>query len=229
MLARLRTAVRELGRAGVVLYGASRLLHRARMHRFAGVYHYDLMVQPVLTAPLLPVGLGRTIDVRRVLPGDPALSRMPVPASVIDRRFAQPTECLGAFRDDELVAYLWICFGPYEEDEVRCRFVPFPSGSAAWDFDVFVFPAHRLGVAFARLWDETHAYLRDRGITHTFSRVARANLGSQRAHARLRARPVGTAAFVRIGPCQWMVSTERPHVHLSLRAASRPVLRLDLP
>jgi len=227
MLQKFRTTVGELGVPGTALYAAHRLM--SRLGGGTGVYHYDFLVQPVRAAPLLPPGLGRSIDVRPIGAGDALLAAMPVRPDVVDYRFAQSAECLGATRDGILIGYLWLCCGPYEEDEVRCHFVPSPPGQAAWDFDVFVEPRHRLGPAFACLWDAAHAVLRARGITHTFSRISRYNVASQRAHARLAARCVGSAVFVRVGPWQVMVSSVRPRAHVALGRTARPVIRLDLP
>jgi len=68
--------------------------------------------------------------------------------------------CLGAFKNDELLGYAWILLGTYEEDEVRCFFVPMPEGESAWDFDIYLDPKYRIGFAFPRLWDEVNTYLR---------------------------------------------------------------------
>jgi len=227
MLRKLRTTIDELGVSSAVLYAANRAL--SRFGTRAGVHHYDLVVQPVRSAPLLPRGLGRSIEVRPIGLDDPALVAMPVPAVVLQNRFAQAAECLGAMRDGRLIGYLWLCCGPYEEDEVRCRFVPGPPGRAAWDFDVYVDPRYRLSPAFACLWDEAHDLLRRRGITHTFSRISRYNVASWRAHSRLEARRVGTAVFVRIGAFQVMASSVRPPVHVAFVRSARPVVRLDVP
>jgi hypothetical protein len=227
MLRKLRAAVGDLGLAGTALYAANRAV--SRLGGGASVFHYDFLIQPVRAAPLVPPGLGRSIEVRTIGRGDPALGAMPVPAAVLESRFAQSAECLGAVRDGELIGYLWLCCGPYEEDEVRCRFVPGPPGRAAWDFDVYIDPRHRLGPAFACLWDAAHALLRARGITHTFSRISRYNVASMRTHARLDARRVGTAVFVRIGAWQGMVSSVRPRVHVALARPARPVVRLEVP
>jgi len=208
------------------LYAANRVV--SRLGGGAGVYHYDFLIQPVRAVPLLPSGLGRSIDVRPIGRGDSLLAAMPVPVNVLERRFAQAAECLVATREGAMVGYLWLCCGPYEEDEVRCRFVPGPPGCAAWDFDVFVEPRHRLGPAFACLWDVAHAVLRGRGITHTFSRISRYNVVSQRAHARLEARRVGSAVFVRIGPWQVMASSIRPRAHVALVRSARPVIRFEV-
>ena len=51
------------------------------------------------------------------------------------------------------------------------------------------------------------------------------NAASLRAHARLGARRLGSATFLRCGRWQWMLATRPPYFHLSRHAAAFPRLR----
>ena len=151
---------------------------------------------------------------------------MPVPAEILERRFRQPTRCLGAFQNGRFVGYMWLCFGPYEEDEVRCTFVPQPATEAAWDFDMYVFPGDRLGLGFARLWDEANRYLRERGVRFSCSRVSRYNTASRRAHEHFAWKRLGRALYLKGRRWQGMTATVFPYLHLSFGEYARPRLEL---
>jgi hypothetical protein len=224
MFRRLRSAIAELGPLNAVLYGLNRVFERAR---FAPrVFHYKLVVQPVLTSRLCPEGLGRDMLVRSIDHDEVWIDRMPITESAKRARLRQDTTCLGAFRNDEMIGYLWVCRGGYEEDEVRCRFEPLPAEAAVWDFDLYVFPQHRLGPAFARLWDETYSRLRAGGVLWTFSRISALNPRSLAVHRRLEARILGSAIFLKSRRFQLMLATVPPYVHVSVRSSMRPVIRL---
>ncbi|RMD63334.1 MAG: GNAT family N-acetyltransferase [Alphaproteobacteria bacterium] len=198
--------MRELGALDGVLYALDRALQSLSAGR-ARLYRYTLVAQPVPSAPLLGPRRGRAIEVRPMTADDPALAALPLDAAVLRHRFAQDgVVCFGAFQDGEVIGCLWLCLGPFLEDEVRCRFIPRPAGAAAWDFDVYIHPERRAGLAFARLWDGANDYLRVRGIAWSFSRISLFNPGSLAAHARLGARRVASATFLRLGAWQVMVA-----------------------
>ncbi len=214
-----------MGSGNALLYGANRAL--ARLGLAPVFFRYRLVAQPVAAKPLLPARRAAGWEVRQLAPGDAALAAMPLTGAKLDERFAQGAVCLAVFRDNRMRAYLWLCFGAYDEDEVRCRFTPTPSGRTAWDFDVYVFPEDRGTLAFARLWDAANALMRERGVDWTVSRVSAFNAPSLSSHRRLGARVVGDALFVRLGPAQLMLSDLRPRFHLSFPKAAAPVLRPD--
>lgn len=224
MFESIRSAFSTFGPGMGAVYLVNRACQRTGLP--VGVYPYVLVVQPVLDHAICPPTLGKSLRVRPVAADDPAVGAMPIDRSVVEFRRRQPTECFGAFQGDELVAYLWLCNGPYDEDEVRCRFIPEPEAHAVWDFDVFVFPARRLGPAFSRLWDEVYRDLGSRGVRWTVSRISALNPRSMRVHSGLKARPVGRATFVRIGPVQVMLSSMRPRLHIGFGSSSRPVVRV---
>jgi len=220
LLQRVSAPFREFGPVGAMLYLADRLLS-ATTPRWR-VFAYELMVQPV---PAPAAARATTIEVRQLPPGDPALAGLATPAAVQLDRFAQDASCLGAFKRGELIAYMWFCPGRYAEDEVRCDFVLEPAEHSVFDFDFYVLPQHRLGRAFAVLWQEANRHLHARGIRWSFSRVSRFNLASLRAHAHLGATRIGRALFVQFGAFQAAAFGSFPYLHLSLHRRCRLRLR----
>lgn len=146
------------------------------------------------------------------------------PAATIQDRFAQGARCLVALRDDDLVGFLWWIEGPYDEDEVRCVFVPQPAERALWDFDVYVAPSHRFGPAFARLWDAVMNRMHASGFQWSCSRISAFNMPSLRAHQRLGARVVGTRSYLCLGMVQVSMALDVPYLHVSFQPTSRPVV-----
>lgn len=225
MFSRLLSPFKEFGPFDGLLYGIDRLL--ARLGSPLRLYAYDLMVQPIASQSRVPDSLKRNLVVREIGRDDPALAQMPLTEETLAFRLRQPVVCLGAFHKGVLIGYMWLCFGPYDEDEVRCTFETLPKNEAVWDFDVYVFPEHRIGIGFAGLWDGANAYLRARGICHSFSRVSRFNLTSRRVHRHFGATAVGRAWFLSGPRGQVTVTTVRPYLHIALSRGRRPVLRLQ--
>jgi hypothetical protein len=223
MLRKLANTFREFGVFAGCLYLADRVLQTLSAR--ARLYAYELVVQPIGGAAVQPAPRSK-IEVRQVPPGDSALEAMPVPSQVIAARFAQHATCLGAFKDAELVGYMWFCDGRYDEDEVRCTYLLEPPMSSVFDYDFYVFPQHRLGRAFAMLWSAANRMLGERGVRYTYSRVSRFNNASRRAHRHLGARRIGRAWFIRLGSFEGMFATVSPFVHVSL--ANRHRVRLTL-
>ena len=220
----ISSALSEFGLGSGLLYLTSRLLDRVKAP--FRLHFYELMAQPVRTSPVLPANLLRNMELREIGQGDPALFYMPVSQEKLQDRFTMPTVCLGAFQNGRIIAYMWLCFGGYEEDEVRCRFVPAPEDKAVWDFDFYVFPEDRLGIGFVSLWDFANALLSARGYTHSCSRVNKFNLQSRKSHKHFDWKSVGSALFLKGRNWQAMAATLPPYVSLSLTPDSRPVLRV---
>lgn len=105
--------------------------------------------------------------------------------------------------------------GPYLEDEVRGYSLPQPVGLTAWDFDVYLNPAYWASRAFAYLWDAANAWLCERGIGWTLSRINTFNFNSLRSHPRLGAQQLSTALFVCLEDCQVLLSTISPYLYIS--------------
>ena len=226
MIGKLRATVRELGPVDGLLYLGDQALLRLAANAHLVRYHF---VAVPVSEPADPAARPRPgLEVRRLDRGDPAFAAMPLTPDVLGFRFAQPSICFGAFKRDTLIGYLWLCLGPYQEDEVRCRFVPLPAESAVWDYDVYIWPEHRLSRAFARLWEHAHGFLRERGITWTVSRISSYNKVSIAAHRRMGARFLGSAIFLRLGAFQIMIASVPPYVHVSLFGGGQPRLCLDV-
>ena len=191
------------------------------------IFRYYFVAQPVPTASFLPSRLGQSIEIRKLQPDDAALSDLPIDASVLQYRFDQDAVCFGAFQGEAIIGCLWLCLSAYNEDEVRCSYRLEPEKSTAWDFDVYVAPASRGGFAFLRLWDAANAYLRERKVDWSLSRISAFNPDSLSAHQNLGARRFASAIFFQLGKLQLMVSSLRPFVHLSVSDSGAPLLALS--
>jgi hypothetical protein len=231
MECRLKDLVRKLRSLGAMgpLVGSAYLFKRLVEVATRGrmrLHLYHLVAQRVLQGPTLPARRGRSIEVREIGPVE--AMRLPVkrPAHVLENRFRHGARCLMASTGGRFLGFLWFQLGAYEEDEVRCLFVPAPRGETAWDFDVYVDPSARLGPAFARLWDEANALFSSLGIAWSISRISVFNAGSLAAHRRFGLERVGSAMFLCAGNVQLMVATARPYVHVAFARHARPVLRV---
>jgi len=221
-LNKLKKLWEDLGPINASLY----LLHLALSVPSGGrakVERFMLVAQPVHDTPLLPAGKAASSTARQLEPGDPLLAQCPRPAEVIAERYAQGAICLAISKGDVLQAFIWLIQKHYDEDVARVRFVLPLSGIAAWDFDVYVAPAYRLGYTFLKLWDTANAHLRELGARWSVSRISAFNAGSLASHSRLGARQIGTATFIILGPLQIMLSSLSPRFHISF-GKSRPNL-----
>lgn len=216
----------QLGWLNGSLYALSRALeavsgNRARLHK------YYLVAQPVPKTPWLPPHRGQGFEIRQVAESDPLVRQFPRPAWAAPYRFGQGAVCLAASKAGTFVGFLWLALAPYQEDEVRCRYVPLPPGKSAWDFDVHIESEHRTGILFMKLWDEANRFLATRGIDWSLSRISAFNSGSILSHAKMGARRIGAATFLSLGSWQLAVSTVAPHLHFSTHARSFPTYSLN--
>lgn len=223
-LARFRSATAELGALNAWLYAAGRALAALTGGR-ARLFKYYFVEQPVAAKDFLPASRGRNIALRWLTAYDPVLASTR-PSAVLHERFAGGAVCLVAEIEGRFCGFLWINLDCYREDEVRSIYRPIPSGQSAWDFDVYIEPAQRMGFVFLRMWDECNRFLRERGVRSTFSRISAFNPGSIAAHSRLGTRRVGSAIFLRAGSLELLACDFRPYVHLSWSKAGTPTLRL---
>lgn len=191
------------------------------------LYRYHLIAQPVVKIPLLPAGRGKKIEVRLIHEQDDIIRQFPRPATAIGERFRQGAQCLAAFKEEQFIGFLWLLLGSYQEDEVRARYIPLPIGQTAWDFDVYVAPAFRLGLTFPRLWDEANRFLSKNNILWSCSRISAFNTGSLGAHARLGTVSLGSAIFFYAGRWQITLASISPYFHLSSHPGSFPEFRLN--
>lgn len=220
----LSNAWREFGLGIGSMYLVDQALHR--VSRDARLRFYELMVQPIVDKPLVDARFTRGFTYREIVATDPEVALMPARDDIKSARFAQGATCLGAFRDDKFIGYMWFVRERYLEDEVRCVFHVHPTDTAVFDFDFYVFPDHRMGLGFIALWDGANRYLFERGVRSTFSRITRFNTASRRAHDHLGWRRVGRAVFLKLWRFELMVADVRPYVSVSFARSHR--VQLDL-
>jgi hypothetical protein len=192
-----------------------------------GIHKYYFVAQPVPKSCWLPPHRGRGLEIRQVAESDAVVRQFPRPDWVARYRFNQGAVCLAAMKSGTLVGFLWLTLGSYQEDEVRCRYVPLPPGKSAWDFDVYVDPEHRNGIVFLKLWDEANRFLTAHRIQWSLSRVSAFNSGSIHSHARMAAQRIGAAVFLSIGSWQIAASSVQPYLHLSTHPGSLPTYALN--
>jgi hypothetical protein len=190
------------------------------------LYRYHLVAQPVKKTSLLPPGRGKKITIHMIDERDEIIRHFPRPAAAIETRFKQGAKCLVAFKEEQFVGFLWLLMGSYQEDEVRALFTPLPPERTAWDFDVYVAPDFRGGLAFPRLWDEANRFLTENDIQWSCSRISAFNKGSMGAHAHLGAALLGSAIFFCAGHWQITFASISPYFHLSSNPESFPEFSL---
>lgn len=190
-------------------------------------YRYYMIAQPVSKTALLPPGRGKKIEIRLIHEQDEIIRQFPRSATAIQKRFEQGGKCLVAFNGEQFIGFLWLLLGSYQEDEVRARYTPLPEGRVAWDFDVYVAPDFRFGLAFPRLWDEANRFLNENNILWSCSRISAFNKGSLGAHARLGTLSLGSAIFFYAGQWQITLASISPYFHLSLHSGSFPEFHLN--
>jgi hypothetical protein len=223
--AAIRDLVKQFGLPRALLYATDRMLRTVARDRVRLVA-YELWAQPVALQSVLPARRGASFAVSQLNAGDPLLHELERPADVIASRLEQGGICLAALKGNEVAGYIWLNLGAYDEDEVRCRFIPEPADRSAWDYDVYVAPAYRGGLVFARLWDAANELLRARGFLWTMSRVSYFNSASRASHSKLGGKVVGSAFFLVVGAVQVMIvasnsfrfaisRTRRPLVHVA--------------
>jgi hypothetical protein len=221
---RLTDPFKEYGFLAGLVYSIDRIF--LRLTPALRLYFYELMVQPILDKPLLPERLAKHLEIREIKRGDPEVELMPARPEIKESRFKQNAICLGAFNKGQFVGYIWFCFNAYEEDEVRCTFVLTPPGESVFDFDLYIFPEHRMGLGFVGIWNGANRFLRSRGIKFSFSRLTRFNLASRRAHQHLGWKRVGSAVFLQAWRVEFMMATIFPYVHVSMGKSGQVRLRL---
>lgn len=218
--------IRQLGWLNGCLYALARVAasvfgNRVRIHK------YYFVAQPVPKLYWLPPHRGQNLEIRQVAGFDPVVRQFPRPDWAAPYRFNQGAVCLAALKAGTLVGFLWLTLRSYQEDEVRCRYMPLPLGKSAWDFDVHVEPEHRTGIVFLKLWDEANRFLTAHQIQWSLSRISAFNSGSILSHARMGAQRIGVVTFLSIGSWQISASTVPPYFHLSTHAGSLPTYGLN--
>ena len=122
---------------------------------------------------------------------------------------------------------MWFCNPTYDEDEVRCTYVLGRAKESVFDFDFYIFPEYRMGLAFVGLWNGANEFLSSRNVRYTFSRLTRFNVASRRAHQHLGWKVVGRAIFLKARSIEFMLATLFPFVHMSITKRGRVHLTLQ--
>lgn len=225
ILKKIRAAFREFGLFAGALYLVDQALSTSNSR--VQLRFYDIMVQPISQTPLAPKNLTKSFEVREIIAGSEELRQFPRPTEIIEQRFEQGAVCLGGYDKGKLVGFLWLKFGEYYEDEVRCVFVTKPASETVFDFDIYLFPDHRFGIGFIGLWDGTNEYLHRNGIRYTCSRVSRFNVGSRKSHEHLGWKRLGRTLFLCGRSNQLMLGTLKPYVHFQRANGRRPRICID--
>lgn len=222
-ITRAKLSIQELGIVNAALLALNRFV-RVMSRGRARIFKYYFVGQPVAPLALIKRTTG-SVTIRKIEKDDAEVHAFPRPQTVIRDRYRQGAHCFAAYKDNEFAGYIWLMLKSYDEDEVRCSYLPLPVGQSAWDFDVHVETPYRLGRLFARLWDTANEFLRTRGFTWTLSRISAFNPISLTSHVRMGSKILGSAIFFCVGPWQLMLASVRPFIHLS--SSSYPRISLS--
>jgi hypothetical protein len=221
----VRQTWRELGWLNTLFYCIHRIL--AALGSSSRLHRYYFVAQPIPEKPLLSPRRGGSVIVKPEAPEN--TDGLPLSQADIEARLKRGDKCFSAYVEDRVVGYLWLCFVPFDESEVRCRFVLLPRGKTAWDFDIFIRPEFRIGFVFARLWDSANQFLIGRGVSWTMSRISAFNAVSMVSHRSLGAQRLGSAIYLILGYWQFMLATVPPYLHLSMGPDRVPAVYVTAP
>lgn len=224
MWRRMLGPFKEFGFAAGALYALDRVLRRISPQ--LGLFVYELMVQPITGKPMLTANLAKNLTFVEIGRGHPDVELMPARDDIKQSRFDQGAVCLGVYRKDKLIGYVWFCFRSYEEDEVRCTYELADPAQSVFDFDLYVLPEHRMGIGFMAIWHGANTYLHTRGVRYTFSRLTRFNLASRRSHTHLGWKCAANAVFLRVGRVESMLASVFPYIAVTWSPSQRTRLRL---
>lgn len=221
MFSRLSKLHKELGTIDTLVHVSNKTLEGITRPNPL-IWKYYITKQPVTNSPLI-LGKKGDIQIHECQKFAPECYELGRPNHIIDRRFEQGGRCFIARRKGEIAGYLWINVGKYIEDEVRCTYHLHPPENSAWDYDVFVFPKHRLSFTFPRLWEHVNQVLESQGITNSYSRVSYSNTNSLKSHKKLGSQIMGAIYFLNLRKLQIAVSLQfSPHIAISTKENSSP-------
>lgn len=224
MINKIRKSLEDFGAIAGTLYIIDQALIRISSH--LRLFCYEFLIQPIPDKPLVPARFVKSLKIREIKYSDPELDLMPISSEIKELRFKQNAICLGAFQKGEFIGYFWFSFHTYEEDEVRCTYLLTPEDESAFDFDLYIFPEHRMGLAFIGVWNGACEYLRTKGVKYSYSRLTRFNLASRRAHQRLGSKCISRAVFLKLWQFEFMMATVFPYMHISILKPNRASIRM---
>jgi hypothetical protein len=200
-----------------------------RLCPFFSLEKFYIVAQPVPGKRLLPENRGKSIAILQIDRDHPLLSSLSRPRDEIARRFAGGAVCFLATREDRIIGHLWITRSPYREPFHRCEFTLREPDRTAWDFDMWIAPDERLGLAFARLWSECNSYLREHGVSWTCSSMSAFNPASLKAHQRLGMRVMHSVFYLGAGRVELLIADVAPYFVLSFSPRKFPVIEVAAP
>lgn len=207
------------------LYVVHRLLQRISPR--CGLFVYDVTAQAVTAKPLLPERWAKNLRYMEIPRGHPAVEAMPAREDIKQQRFEQGAICLGVYRDEQLLGYIWYCFGRYDEDEVRFRYELTDAQHTVFDFDLYILPEYRMGIGFAAVLHFANQYLRSKGVEYSFSRLTRFNLASRRSHSHVGLVTVASTYCLQLGAVEIVVSSTFPFIAMSRSKTHRISFKLS--
>jgi len=225
MLQKLSSPFREFGFFAGFVYAIHRLLQR--ISPSMKLMFHDWMVQPIASEQLLPARFAQRYRTREIGQEDPLIDGMPIRPEVRISRREQRAICLGTFKNEALVGYIWLSSGSYDEDEARCRYVLTPPNESIFDFDLYILPKYRASLGFAAVWNGTNEYLYRRGVRYSYSRLDHYNRASASAHDHLGWKRVGSAVILKLWQIEVMFSSLFPWFFLTFSDEQRPSITLS--
>ena len=211
---------REMGAFWAVIYG----LHKVGKKFGLNISAYRFAFQPVPEKRLLKKP--DNIEFRWLETFVPEMLVEDRKAAWVQARLARGDRCLAAYKEGELIAFLWLAGKHYPEDDARCDY-RLEAETLVWDYDVYVAPRYRVTRLFAQLWDEANEALYQQGVRWSVSRISAFNVASIHSHRRRGAVLRGAAIFINAGRWQVLVANRRPFFHVSRQ--SRPAFRFFAP
>jgi|JRYI01.1.fsa_nt_gb hypothetical protein len=211
---RAKKLLQRRGLPDALLEVCSRIISKLTM-RFCELRRCYVLCQPLSVIPRLPPHRGLSFTVRELQRTEVAILGHIRPIREIEERFDEASRCFVVESRGALAGFLWLHPGAYSDPEVVVLFTP--SGTqSVWDFDVYVAPEFRGGLAFYRLWSEVARALQEESVTHSFSMVWTNNDESISSHTRLGAYPIGSIFQLRFGAtrvllyqCSFKISDHR--------------------
>jgi len=190
---------------------------------------FYIYAQPLTQEKILPVkkaGKYKLINLKRESTDLRIFGR---PTKVIEDRYDKGGQCIGCFKNDKLLGYIWFTFESYNEDVVRCVYIPYPKETTCWDYDIFIEPKYRIGFVFAALWDALNEELYSKGYRWSMSRISAFAVESIKSQSRLGAKRIGMLIFLKLFGSQLLFSSNSPYVHLSFSEKNYPHLVVRFP
>lgn len=219
LLRSLKSTYRELGPLSGSVYLTDQAMQRLWPN--SGIFFYDWVVQPVTPNRLLAESRAAKYRHQIIKGNDPLVEQMPIRPEIVSKRIDEEAECIAVFKGENLVAFIWLTYGSYIEDEVRIDFHLQPEEQSAFDFNLYIFPKYRLGYAFAAIWDIANDYLYRRGIRYSYSRITHLKRNSFSSHGKLGARKIGASLTLKLGKLELSMIRRPFKVFFSLRDTDR--------